>query len=120
MLSNGVTLFHVGFGKTGLWPDTEPSTGPSRKALGLKIEIRWGPLWFALPRTWRAFKTLAWDHIEPGDEKSWRCITVPFFVLPFVTLVVGTLGVYLGGKYSGETDYALIPSARFCINRWSK
>ena len=117
MKPNGITLFHMGLGKTGLWPDTETCTGPSRKAFGLKVEIRWGPLWFALPRTWRTFKTLAWDHIVPGEEKEWRFFTVPFFILPFITLVISTWGVYLGGKYCGGSDYSLIPSARICSKR---
>ena len=106
----------VGSGKSGLWYDTEASSGPNSLGLGVRIGIHWGPIWYAMPRTWDAIKTLAWDHIVQTQEKEWKIVTLPFFILPFVSIVIGTFGGYIGGKLNGwGQDSCLIPSARLSV-----
>jgi len=116
MKPNGIEL-GIHLGKGGLWPDTEASTGPSKWSLGLKVALRWGPWWLSLPTNWPALRSCCWDKIDqPGC--TWKILTGKFLVMPFVTIVIGTWGFYLGAKYNGwNQDFCLIPSVRICHGR---
>jgi hypothetical protein len=102
----------IGSGKGGLWYDDEVNNTPGAKgpAVGARVGLRWGPMWVRFPGTWK-------ECLNAEAGKCGPVVTLPFIVLPFVSIVVGKFVAYLGGKYNGwGLDNWIIPSATM---RWS-
>ena len=109
MIKTGGIDATFGFGKGGLWYDTEASSGSNKIGFGVRIGFRWGPMWMGYPTKWSEIWN--WDRASGA-------VTFPFIALPFVSIVLGRFGAYLGGKYNGGADDWIIPSARIAwVNR---
>jgi hypothetical protein len=112
MLNTGGIDATIGSGRGGLWYDDEVNNKPPTKksAVGFRVGLRWGPMWVRFPGTWR-------ECLNAESGKQGPIVTLPFIVLPFISIVVGKFVAYFGGKYNGwGIDNYIIPSVTI---RWS-
>jgi len=109
-------------GNSSIWPDTtddEVPTAEQRPAYGFKFAIRWGPAVIWIPRWW----SKNWDHNHEdnaGQPVLFRW-TLPVMVGPYLSIVIGKFGCYLGFKDAGDPKRnTLLLSAKLDVNRfWS-
>ena len=119
---HGIT-FTIGSFENGIWYDSDRSMYHP-KGCGIRFHVVCGKLLQPIPRfykldywRWLLRKPHLCNHNYWKGGEYWFVIRIPIIVLPFISIAIGKLGLYFGGKTYGVTT-RLYTNARY--KRWIK